>query len=65
MKPELANRTVAGQATTLVAVLFLGGIQLMFLGVLGEYMGRIYDEVKRRPLYLVDETLGIDEPFPE
>jgi dolichol-phosphate mannosyltransferase len=62
---RLANRTVAGQATTLVAVLFLGGIQLMFLGVLGEYMGRIYDEVKGRPLYLVDVALGIEERFPE
>jgi len=44
-----------GQATTLVSVLFLGGIQLIFLGVLGEYVGRIYDEVKGRPLYILRE----------
>jgi dolichol-phosphate mannosyltransferase len=44
-----------GQATTLIAVLFLGGIQLISLGVLGEYIGRLYDEAKARPLYIVSE----------
>jgi len=46
----------AGQATTLIAVLFLGGIQLISLGVLGEYIGRLYDEAKGRPLYIVKES---------
>ena len=55
------GQELTGQATTLVAVLFLGGIQLICLGVIGEYLGRIYDEVKRRPLYLVGEALGFDE----
>ena len=49
---------VPGWTTLLIAVLFIGGAQLVFLGVLGEYVGRIYGEVKRRPLYVVKERLG-------
>src|SRR5512132_2615061 len=44
-----------GQATTLIAILFLGGVQLISLGVLGEYIGRLYDEAKGRPLYILRE----------
>ncbi|HSR47540.1 MAG TPA: glycosyltransferase family 2 protein [Anaerolineales bacterium] len=47
------NQAFFGQASTLIAVLFLGGIQLISLGLLGEYLGRVYDEVKGRPLYVV------------
>ncbi len=59
------GRALLGQATTLVAVLFLGGIQLIFLGIIGEYLGRIYDEVKARPLYIVAETIGFDDRGPQ
>lgn len=45
-----------GQTTTLISVLFLGGVQLISLGILGEYVGRLYDEAKGRPLYIVREA---------
>jgi polyisoprenyl-phosphate glycosyltransferase len=48
---------IVGQASTLILVLFLGGIQLIFLGIIGEYLGRIYDEVRARPLYIVRKVL--------
>jgi dolichol-phosphate mannosyltransferase len=52
------NVPLEGQATTLVMVLFLGSVQLLSLGIIGEYLGRIYNEVKGRPLYIVREVLG-------
>lgn len=45
-----------GQTTTLISVLFLGGVQLISLGILGEYIGRLYDEAKGRPLYIISRA---------
>lgn len=51
---------IQGWASLVVAVLFLGGIQLTTLGIVGAYVGRIYEEVKDRPLYVVDSLLGLE-----
>jgi polyisoprenyl-phosphate glycosyltransferase len=58
------NDWVTGWTALFIAVLFVGGTQLLALGVIGEYVGRIYAESKRRPLYVVQERLGFDRPEP-
>ena len=57
----MGSQEFIGQATTLIAVLFLGGVQLIFLGIIGEYIGRMYDDVRGRPLYIARETPDRDE----
>jgi glycosyltransferase involved in cell wall biosynthesis len=52
---------VPGYESILVSVLFLGGMQLLTLGILGDYLGRVFNEVKGRPLYIVRETYGLEE----
>ncbi len=59
VEKALSRSVVSGWASTMSVILFLGAIQLISLGIIGDYLGRIYDEVRRRPLYIVDETEGI------
>jgi polyisoprenyl-phosphate glycosyltransferase len=56
---RIFGQFVPGVTTTIIAVLLLGGIQLMSIGMIGEYVGRIYDEVKARPLYLVSRRRNL------
>jgi polyisoprenyl-phosphate glycosyltransferase len=53
---------VTGLATILIAVFFLGSVQLISIGILGEYIGRIYEEVKGRPAYTIAEVAGLEKP---
>jgi glycosyltransferase involved in cell wall biosynthesis len=61
-KTLLFGEVVRGYPTLMVVILFLGGLQLLALGLIGEYLGRLYLESKRRPLYLVDEVVGMAPP---
>ena len=57
---RIAGEFVPGVTTLLMVVLLLGGIQLITVGIIGEYLGRVYDEVKNRPLYVVSDRINID-----
>jgi glycosyltransferase involved in cell wall biosynthesis len=58
------NRSPAGFTALVVALTFLAGVQLLFLGLCGEYIGRIYEQVKQRPQYVVDRIVATDSPAP-
>jgi glycosyltransferase involved in cell wall biosynthesis len=58
------NIWVEGWTALMIAVLFIGGVQLISVGILGEYVGRIYGELKRRPLYVVEDYIGFEDAGP-
>ena len=58
------GNTVRGWTSTMVTILFLGGVQLFTLGVIGEYLSRMSDEIKRRPLYVVAQEIGFERDPP-
>lgn len=61
----MTDNWVEGWAAIMVAVLFIGGVQLISIGILGEYIGRIYNEIKQRPLYIVSEYIGFKDQPPK
>lgn len=61
MRTLLLGANLPGYPSLMVAVLFLGGLQLMVLGVIGEYLGRVFEEAKRRPLYIVESAHGLED----
>jgi glycosyltransferase involved in cell wall biosynthesis len=58
----ILGRDMPGYASLITAILFFGGLNLVALGILGEYIGRIFNEVKARPLYIVRTTMGMEQP---
>ena len=58
------NTWVEGWTALMISILFFGGIQLFCIGILGEYIGRIHDEIKERPLYVTEEYVGFGEEGP-
>ena len=65
LKTLIYGTDVPGFPTLVISVMFFAGVQLLSLGVIGEYLGRVYEEVKGRPLYLVAEELGMEPPQAE
>ena len=58
---KLLGITVQGWATIMVGTLFLGGVQLICIGIMGEYVARIFNQIKQRPMYIIEEVYGADK----
>jgi dolichol-phosphate mannosyltransferase len=61
----IGMRPIPGTVSVIISVLFIGGVQLLCIGITGEYVGRIYENVKGRPFWVIHETVGVDEPDAE
>ena len=60
IKTLVVGEAVQGFPTIVILILFLGGVQLISLGIIGEYLGKVFIETKRRPVYLIDRMEGVD-----
>ena len=58
---KIIGGAIPGWTSTVAPLYLLGGVQLLFLGIVGEYIGKIYSEVKNRPRYIIQETINFDE----
>ncbi len=58
---SLAGRTIPGWASTVIPIFFIGGLNMLLLGLIGEYLGKVYLEVKRRPIFIIKETHNMDD----
>ena len=61
VKTLIIGDPVQGYPTLIITILFLGGLQLLAIGIIGEYLSRIFHETKNRPVYLINEMDGINE----
>ena len=58
---KIIGGAIPGWTSTVAPLYLLGGVQLLFLGIIGEYIGKIYTEVKKRPRYIIQETINLSE----
>ena len=58
---KIIGGAISGWTSTVAPLYLLGGVQLLFLGIVGEYIGKIYTEVKKRPRYIIQETINLGE----
>jgi glycosyltransferase involved in cell wall biosynthesis len=58
---KIFGGAIPGWTSTVAPLYLLGGVQLLFLGIIGEYIGKIYTEVKKRPRYIIQETINLSE----